>query len=86
MLVSYFDPRSYVALGDLESPPFGSPIGSLGHFEAIDGAEPLGPSTRDTILSLMRELSRSDPDPRIKDAARFVNEGLEAILRVESGG
>lgn len=85
VLISYFAPGAYVSIVSLEHPPFGSPLGWETEFAPTEGAVPLASSARDEILSLTTELARSDQDSTVRDAARFVTEGLEAILRARPG-
>jgi hypothetical protein len=81
VLVSYFKPGTYVSLRWLRQPPFGSPLGFETEFAATEGATPLGPSTQQSIHTLMRQLAESDRDPTVRNAARFLTEGFEAELR-----
>ncbi|MDP3909388.1 MAG: hypothetical protein Q8Q14_03270 [Gemmatimonadales bacterium] len=81
VLVSYYQPGAYVPLRWLQQPPFGSPLGSVTEFRATEGSAPLGPSTRESIHTLMRQLTDSDPDATMRNAARFLAEAFEAETR-----
>ena len=81
VLASYFKPGAYVTLGDLQHPPFGSPLGWESEFVAIDGVQPLGADARTTILDLVHRLAGSDPDAAVRAGARFLAEAFESQLR-----
>lgn len=81
VLVSYYKPGAHIPLRWLRQPPFGSPLGVVTEFRATEGASPLGPATRDVIHTLMRKLAESEPDPTVRNAARFLAEAFEAETR-----
>jgi hypothetical protein len=81
VLTSYFKPSAYVTLRDLQHPSFGSPLGWVTEFHAIDGTEPLPPDTRNTILELVRRLAVEDSNATMQGAARFLKEAFESELR-----
>lgn len=81
VMVSYYKPSAYVSMRSLRQPPFGSPLGFVTEFVATEGSSPLGPTSRESIRNLMRELSQSDPDSTVRNAARFLGEAFDAEMR-----
>jgi hypothetical protein len=78
-LVGYFQPGTFVPLAVLKDPPASGVLGSTTHAQVQGGAQPLPAGSKERILQIVKAAAAADPVSRVRSAARFVAQGLEAI-------